>query len=191
MNEESQDLYRLTGFALTRWGIVESNLCLVFCNCINPYQANPADKAFWSMMAFDSKLSATGNVLEDQFPKFPDGSNDQILASWSNLNTRLKKHNRSRNKLAHGSVVNLSWNSSEGQKGDTYLAPFHHSRSIRPLSRQEAIELDGDARPEERFYANDIRQITKQFVEDARKLMLLADAVRGSLVRSGFLAGRP
>jgi hypothetical protein len=143
------------------------------------------------MMAFDAKLSATDNVLKDQFPKFPDGSNDQILEAWGNLYIRLKKHNQKRNKIAHGSVVNQHWTSSAGPRSDTFFAPFHHSRSTRSLSLKETIEKDGDHRPDERFYAREITAMTKLFVEDSRKLTQLAADVRESLIRSGFLAGHP
>src|SRR5262249_43556713 len=78
--------------------------------------------------AFDARQKMADAALREAFREHPD-----YLSKWNNINNRLTTKNRTRNKIAHGSVVRRA---QRGGKQDATFVPFFHSRIVENINPQ-------------------------------------------------------
>jgi hypothetical protein len=158
--KQQDQLYGPVGKALTLWASVESALCAAYCICVNPLNAYPAVYAFWAIVSFEGKLAATHAAVEAACVTFPN-----LATEWNAIRNRLIEKNRKRNRIAHGSVVNMGWikPSTGEQVWDAFLAPYYHHQKERRFLSIEPVEGEYDPRPKDRMYEKEIGEISSGF----------------------------
>lgn len=171
------ELYRAIGRALTTWSRLEFDLCLVFCNSINPGgHSNPADGAYWAILSFEAKISAVSAVVQRAFPPYLT-EHEELNAAWTNLKNRLLRRNKVRNKIAHGTVVNLRWQNRVGPQVDVFFAPYYFTQTLDPIPLAEYERDNYDLRPKERMYVSDMELHITKCGEISRQLRGLVSLI--------------
>ena len=153
-NPKVDELMALVGHALTTWGQVELGHCMLFQIAASGTVDNSAlGKAYWAVMSFEGRQKMVDAALQEAFSSKPE-----YLLIWNNLNNRLVQKNRSRNKIAHGSVVEFS--KADGST-EIYFFKYFYSKL------QDHI-VDGKFR--NGLTAVDLAAIVKSFCELSSEL---------------------
>jgi hypothetical protein len=160
-SSDATDIYTALGRALNAWSGIEYDLCGVFCDCLNPQNASPADRAYWAVISFDARLEMVSEVIRGRFSHKP-----KIVEQWDAVREHLKKRVRQRNKLAHATVIRMSNYNRKQSPPDLFLSPFHWSE--RAANRPTMAQMQSpryDARPKDRLYPKGIDGIRASFHE--------------------------
>ncbi|MEQ8305802.1 MAG: hypothetical protein RIA09_04510 [Hoeflea sp.] len=111
------DFSRLIGSALTMWAQVEYAHCCIFQTVASGVLGNGAlMKAYWAVISFEARQKMVDAAVRETV-----SGHDEYLRIWTNLNNRLIRKNKIRNKLAHGTIVPTF---ESGQLVDVYFAPY-------------------------------------------------------------------
>jgi hypothetical protein len=143
--------YSSLGRALARWGEVESKLGSLYCTCVD--NVFPALYGYWGVVSAEAKIAlvnATVSALLTRYPK--------LQPQWPPLYNRVAKKSKTRNRLAHGTVM-FEPRLDKGY-ANVFFAPFGHKALA--LNTWNA---DADIMPTDRMYLSDIQRIIKSLVE--------------------------
>jgi hypothetical protein len=161
-------IYAAVGRALTTWGAVEDALGKVYCAAVNPRNFNPPERAYWSIVSFEGRIKMTGKAVEERELGLP------LLKDWTPLSETLLSQNKIRNKLAHGSVIDVTRRKNLLSAPKWALAPYYYARRWPELSEQYRIArpkllangdtlIPIDGRPKERLNHKQLVTITGDF----------------------------
>lgn len=168
---DATELYTALGKALNVWSGVEYALCGVFCDCLNPYSASPAERAYWAVISFDARLEMVTEVIRGRFQHKP-----QLVVDWETIREHLKKRVRQRNKLAHSSVIRMSNYNRKKSPPDLFLSPFHWSVEAANIPTESQMASPRyDARPKDRLYASGIDEVRKSFHGSLKEIRSFRD----------------
>lgn len=165
------EAHSAVGKALSRWNRVEWGLSNLFSTCIRARLDPHASAAFWAVLAFEAKHKMVDATLREIFV-----DNSPHLPEWNKISNRLVAQNRSRNKIAHGSVLSFHWTDTAGKlQEDAALAPYFYSmKSIKELVRLQGVPLT-DVRPLDRMSYQDIMRCEKAFCVTEQRLANLKE----------------
>ena len=127
IEQEAGWLYLSVGMALTTWSGVEFALSRLFAQSIEPKSFHPtfsqsvSERAFWGVASFEAKLKMVSETFTEAY-----FSHQEFLKIWTNLENRLRKSNKYRNKVAHGTVIQHNQGQPDNSIITTvYFAPYY------------------------------------------------------------------
>ena len=178
--DEQPPFYEELGRALSTWGGVEAALADIYGDAVNYDNPVPAKVAFWAIIAFDGKRQMADAAISTTI-----GQDTELLTKWQELCERLKSKSGSRNKLAHGTVVTMTWKKNSRTKRETFLAPKYNEHNVR---KEIVIKVDDsskpkfrDPRPKNRLSIKQIIQFRKDYTQLRKDLWAYADEFRAHI----------
>jgi hypothetical protein len=164
---EEEKFYAAIGRALTIWSSVEDALCYVYCRAISRGEWTYTEKAYWAVVSFEARLKITDRLVKARLE-----GRVAALAEWLTIHDLIRDHNTERNKLAHGSVLQMPYSNSRmpEPKIDLFFAPYFWSRSRSHFRKVRPINGKLDGRPKERLYLPDIHGLIEKFTADVKLL---------------------
>jgi hypothetical protein len=98
--ETERDYFAAIGHALTTWSIVEQHAYQIFGFVLENPKA--AYHAYWAIHSFEERLLMTHRAFKGRFHE-----NTDLIGNWNALRKRMIEQNRTRNDIAHGTVLGM------------------------------------------------------------------------------------
>jgi hypothetical protein len=173
LSNEEIEIYSAIGLAHTKWAELEDMLCHVFCESVNPQDWSVADSAFWEINSVELRLDMTDAAVQKRLSKPAHelkASAAALLVEWKKAKQRTRERNASRNKLAHGSAVNID--------GTLVYVPYYYGalrgRKSHAYFPETGIRV-ASSLPEERLNKHNIGSISRGFhvgIERLKRFLL-------------------
>lgn len=97
---EVDEIAKAVGFAISKWGEIEGNLCSLYAAALRIPVYASAREAFYSIISFQAKIKVVDACFKMEFAAEPD-----LISDWSTFKKDAVKVSKKRNELAHGSVM--------------------------------------------------------------------------------------
>ena len=146
--KEHKAYYEELGRALSRWARLESTLGRTFADACRTSNPTISNSVFWAAVSFEAKSNLCSSAVRAALAQHPG-----FLTEWASLAERMNRKSRTRNKLAHGSIVTMHWKKNGKIKSDTFLSPFYYSQVI---TRRASGQKNSDPRPPKRMSLKNI-----------------------------------
>ena len=121
-DDDHRLFYIAIGEALSEFSSLEHALCNCFCVSMGTGLNNiPAYRAFWAIAAFEGKLKMTTTAVREIIKP-----SAEVCARWDKLTKQVRGKNKTRNEIAHGTLVSYT----DDKCSAVRLMKYYYSNSI-------------------------------------------------------------
>ncbi|GBE42698.1 hypothetical protein BMS3Bbin10_00761 [bacterium BMS3Bbin10] len=166
------EMQQALGLAMSRWGIIEGALSLIFGQSIKARDGAAASAAFAAIHSYEVQIDVTQAALLMTYRDHPD-----VKEKWTKFRKRLRNLRPKRNKLAHGQIIQESVGSNPTTTRFIPFYHFHHHHGTDAFEKWELADIQK--------LANDFRELGKEMQTYRNQSDCRAsEATKTSLARS-------
>jgi len=168
----------LIGRGLSVFGRLEMSLAELFVAAIRTSDPKTAERVFWSVNSLEVRVAMTRAAIKSTLSDIPRAAD--LLASWTEIASKLPNLSSKRAELAHGNWVGFHWmGPTGGAKTDQFFAPYYGKASVEVGPHNNDPRYD--PRPNKRLYIPDLEARVKEFSEMDVRITLLTSLLYRAL----------